>query len=340
MPPQPEAPAVFDDDSDEDLPTPPPCGTDLITFSESEDQRERSDLENESLSVERTSTALGWGKKRNFTPRVECTCESLHPLQTIDPVRESKTSSNSLFFVTEDTAEAGRPAPIVLTRARNGPIKAAVTVKRSNSTSGSKSTSSSSSGSFRPSLPQSVSVDFSHERSTPSLSIRQNSLPEPRSVARPYSSSDIVTIEHPPKFVKAFQDHPLANTVDEHEPFTQATDPLIPETPKEEKDLNRVSRDSNDFPPPPPSIEDSSTLDQGDCPWVSLMSRFQVDEGVSSIEESDEPLLPQRRPKTKSSTSEHEQRMLKFRSYAPKAKPTYVEVKNSEEHDQKSETCV
>ena len=73
---------------------------------------------------------------------------------------------------------------------------------------------------------------------------------------------------------------------------------------------------------------------------MPLMSRFQVDEGVSSIEESDEPLLPQRRPKTKSSTSEHEQRMLKFRSYAPKAKPTYVEVKNSEEHEQKSETCV
>lgn len=343
LPPQPEVPAVFDDDDDDDdndnlLPAPPSCGTDLITFSESEDQRERSDQKNEPFKVPRTDSA--WKKKKtNSSPGIECTCESLHPSHTLEPVQDRKPSSNSLFFDTEDSAEIGRPSPIVLTRNRNGPVKAAVAVKRSNSASGNRSGSSSSSGSPRSPLLQSVSVDFTHEKSRPSLSTRQNSLPEPRIMARPYSATDVVTIKHPPKFVNNIHDHPLVNSDDEPEPFTQASDPLIPETPKEEKDLNRFSCDSNDFPPPPPSIEDSSTLDQGDSPWVPLMSRFQVDAGVSSVSESEEPLLPQRRNRPKS-TDVNDQKVPKFRSYTPKPKPTYVEVKNSEEHHQKSETCV
>ena len=343
LPPQPEVPALFNDDDDEEnddeFPAPPPCGADLITFSESEDQRERSELENELFTVQPES-AVDLKQKTNISPGIECTCESLQPLHAIDPLQDRKPSNNSLFFDTEDSAEVGRPAPIVLTRNRNGPIKAAVAVKRSNSASGSRS-SSSSSGSSRSPLPQSVSVDFSRERSTPSLSTRQHSLPEASSRARPYSSTDVITVEHPPKFLKKTRDpRPRVISDSEPEPFTQASDPLIPEPPKEEKNLNRFSRDSNDFPPPPPSIEDNSTLDQGDSPWVPLMSRFQVDAGVTSVSESDEPLLPQRRPRPKTSTGANEQKVPKFRSYTPKPKPTYVEVKNSEEQNQKSETCV
>lgn len=343
LPPQPEIPAVFDngdDDNDDELPAPPPCGADLITFSESEDQRDRSDLENEFFKIQSASPAAQGEKQTNILPGIKCTCENLQLLQTIKPVQELKTSNNSLFFDTrEDGADVDRPAPIVLTRNRNGPIKAAVAVRRSNSASVSRS-SSRSSGSSRSPLPQSVSVDLSRERSTRSLPIRQQSLPEPRNMERPYSSSDVVTIRNAQKIVKKPEERPQVDMDSEPEPFAQASDLLIPETSKEEKDLNRYSCDSNDFPPPPPSIEDTSTTDQGDSPWVPLMSRFQIEDGTLFISESEEPLLPQRRPKPKTSTGVNDQKVPKFRSYTPKAKPTYVEVKDGEDQNQQSETCV
>ncbi|XP_078369794.1 kinase D-interacting substrate of 220 kDa B-like isoform X5 [Oculina patagonica] len=342
LPPQPELPAALgdDDENDDELPAPPPppCGTDLITFSESEDQRERTDLENDIFTAHPAESATQW-KKTNTSTAMECTCESLHPLKTIDPAQECQRSKNSLFFDTEDSEEVGRPAPIVLTLNRNGPVKSAVAVKRSNSSSGS---STSSSGSGRLPISQSVSADFGREKSTPSLSLstRQNSLPEPSYMARPHSATDIVTIEHPPKFLKKTHENPRVDSDNEPEPFALASDPLIPETMKEEKDLKRFSRDSNDFPPPPPSIEDNSTDDQGDSPWVPLMTRFQVEAGASSVSESEEPLLPQRRPRPKTSTGVSEQKVPKFRTYTPKLKPTYVENKNSQQENLKSETCV
>lgn len=334
LPPQPHIPAAFEDDGDNDdeLPAPPPCGTDLITFSESEDQRERSDIEND-IFILQPGEGNAQGKTSNTPPGMECACENL---QLTEPIQERKSSKNSLFFDTEDSEEVGRPAPIVLTLNRNGPVKSAVAVKRSNSSSGS---STSSSGSCRLPISQSVSTDFSYEKSAPSLSLstRQNSLPEPSHVMRPHSATDIVTIEHRPKFLKK---SPQVDSDSEPEPFAQASDPLIPGPTKEEKDLKRFSRDSNDFPPPPPSIEDSSTLDQGDCPWVPLMTRFQVEAGGSSIPESEEPLLPDRRPRPKTSTGVNENKVPKFRTYTPKPKPTYVETKTSQQHNLKSETCV
>ena len=209
-------------------------------------------------------------------------------------------------------------------------------VKRSNSSSGS-STGSSSSG--RLPISQSVSTDVHHEKSAPSFSpsIRQNSLPEPSHVIRPHSASDVVTIEHRPKFLRK---SPPVDSDSEPESFAQASDPLIPEPTKEDKDLQRCSRDSNDFPPPPPSIEDSSNFDQGDCPWVPLMNRFQVEAGGSSVSESEQPLLPDRRPRPKSSTGVIENKAPKFRTYTPKPKPTYVETKSNQHQNLKSETCV
>ena len=342
LPPQPELPAAFDDDDENDdelpAPPPPPCGTDLITFSESEDQRERSDLENDIFTVQLAESAAQRKSTKN-SPAMECACESLHPFKTLEPAQECKPSKNSLFFDTEDSEEVGRPAPIVLTRNRNGPVKAAMAVKRSNSSSGS---STSSSGSGRSPISQSVSADFGHERSTPSLSLstRQNSLPEPRDMTRPHSATDIVTIEQPPKFLKKTHERLRLDSDNEPEPFPLASDRLIPETKDDEKDLKRFSRDSNDFPPPPPSIEDNSIDDQGDSPWVPLMTRFQVEAGASSVSESEEPLLPQRRPRPKTSTGVNEQKLPKFRTYTPNPKPTYVETKNSQQENLKSETCV
>ena len=344
LPPQPEHPAAFDDDdeNDDELPSPPPppppCGTDLITFSESEDQRERSDLENDIFTTKPAESANQW-KETDTPPAMECTCESLHPLKTIEPAQECKPSKNSLFFDTEDSEEVGRPAPIVLTLNRNGPVKSAVAVKRSNSSSGSSTTSS---GSGRLAVSQSVSSDVGRQRSTPSLSLsrRQNSLPEPSHMVRLHSASDVVTIEHPPKFLKKTHERPRVDSDDEPDPFVLASDPLIPETMNEEKDLKRFSRDSNDFPPPPPSIEDHSADDQGDSPWVPLMTRFQVEAGASSVSESEEPLLPQRRPRPKTSTGVIEKKVPKFRTYTPKPKPSYVETKNSQQQNLKSETCV
>lgn len=338
LPPQPEIPAASDDynDNDDELPAPPSYQADLITFSALEDQRERHGVENKLSTVPPAAVAHG-ETKTNIVPGIECTCESLQPNQTIETVEENKPLNNSLFFDTEDSADVDRPAPIVLTRNRNGPIKAAVAVKRSNSASGSRRTRSTS-GLSRSSLLHSASVDLSRDRSTPSLSTRQKSLPETRDMSRPYSSKDVDTIELPPNFLRKSEEHPEVNMDSEPESFAQASDPLIPETTEEEKDLCRHSRDSNDFPSPPPSIEDTSTCDQGDSPWVPLMSRFQIDAGTSSVLESEEPLLLQRRPKLKPSTTANDHKVPKFRSYTPKPKPTYVEVKNGDE--QKSETCV
>ena len=334
LPPQPHLPAAFedDDDNDDELPAPPLSGTDLITFSESEDQRERSDVENDIFLVQ-PGASNAHGKAINTAPVMECTCESL---KLTEPVQERKSSKNSLFFDTEDSGELGRPAPIVLTLNRNGPVKSAVAVKRSNSSSGS---STSSSGSGRLPISQSVSTDFHNEKSAPSLSpsTRKNSLPEPSHVIRPHSASDIVTIEHRPKFLKK---SPPVDSDSEPEPFAQASDPLIPEPTKEDKDIKRFSRDSNDFPPPPPSIEDSSTFDQGDCPWVPLMTRFQIEAGGSSVSESEQPLLLDRRPRPKSSTGVNENKAPKFRTYTPKPRPTYVETKSNQHQNLKSETCV
>lgn len=342
LPPQPEIPAVFDDDGDNDdeLPAPPPCGADLITFSESEDQRERSDLENDIFPVQGAESASSW-KKPNTSTGMECTCESLQPIQTIEPAQECKPSKNSLFFDTEDSEDVGRPVPIVLTLNRNGPVKSAVAVKRSNSASGSSTSSSGSRGSP---ISQSASVDFGREKSTPrlTLSARQYSLPAPSHQARPHSSTDIITIEHPPKCLKKTHERPRVDSDSEPDPFALPSDRLIPETTLNEgKDLKRSSRDSNDFPPPPPSIEDNSTDDQGDSPWVPLMTRFQVEASGSSVSESaEEPLLPQRRPRPKTSTGVSEHKLPKFRTYTPKLKPTYVETKNSQQENLKSETCV
>ena len=348
LPPQPDIPAVFDDDdnNDDELPVPPPCGADLITFSESEDQRERSDLENDIFPVQPAESATSW-KKPNTSAAMECTCENLQPIQTIEPAQECKPSKNSLFFDTEDSEEVGRPAPIVLTLNRSGPLKSAVAVKRSNSASGSSTSSFGSRGSP---ISQSASVDFGRGKSTPrlSLSARQYSLPEPSHMARPHSSTDIITIEQPPKFLKKTHEVPRDNEYNEPnegdnepEPFALPSDRLIPETMEEGKDLKRFSRDSNDFPPPPPSIEDNSIDDQGDSPWVPLMTRFQVEDSGSSVSESaEEPLLPQRRPRPKTSTGVNEQRVPKFRTYTPKLRPTYVETKNSQQEHLKSETCV
>lgn len=341
LPPQPEIPAVFndDDDNDDELPAPPPCGADLITFSESEDQRERSDLENDIFPVQPAESATSL-KKPNTSTAMECTCESLQPLQTIEPAQECKPSKNSLFFDTEDSEDVGRPVPIVLTLNRNGPVKSAVAVRRSNSASGSSTSSSGSRGSP---ISQSASVDFGREKSRPrlSLSARQYSLPEPSHLARPHSSTDIITIEHPPKFLKKTHERPRVDSDNEPEPFALPSDRLIPETTNEGKDLKRFSRDSNDFPPPPPSIEDNSIDDQGDSPWVPLMTRFQVEAGGSPVSESaEEPLLPQRRPRPKTSAGANEHKVPKFRTYTPKLKPTYVETKNSQQENLKSETCV
>jgi len=337
LPPQPEIPAVFDDD--DELPAPPPCGADLITFSESEDQRERSDLENDIFPVQPAESASSL-KKPNTSTALECTCESLQPTQTIQPAQECKPSKNSLFFDTEDSEDVGRPVPIVLTLNRNGPVKSAMAIKRSNSASGSSTSSSGSRGSP---ISQSASVDFGREKSTPrlSLSARQYSLPEPSHLARPHSSTDIITIEHPPKFLKKTHERLRYDSDNEPEPFALPSDRLLPETMKEGNDLERFSRDSNDFPPPPPSIEDNSTDDQSDSPWVPLMTRFQVDAGGSSVSESaEEPLLPQRRPRPKTSTGVNEHKVPKFRTYTPKLKPTCVETKNSQQENLKSETCV
>ena len=341
LPPQPEVPAVFDDDDnhDDELPAPPPCGADLITFSESEEQRERSDLENDSFPVQPAEAASSW-KKTTTSTAMECACESLHPIQTIEPAQECRPSNNSLFFDTDDSEEVGRPVPIVLTLNRNGPVKSAVAVKRSNSASGSSTSSSGSRGSP---ISQSASVDFGREKSTPrlTLSARQYSLPETSHLARPHSSTDIITIEHPPKFLKKTHERRRVDSDTEPKPFALPSDRLIPETMNEDKDLKRFSRDSNDFPPPPPSIEDNSIDDQGDSPWVPLMTRFQVEAGSSCVTEgAEEPLLPQRRPRPKTSTGVNEHKVPKFRTYTPKLKPTYVETKNSQQENLKSETCV
>ena len=334
LPPQPEIPMGFDkngdgDHGDQEFPAPPPHGNDLITFSEGEDRRDGSNLEKDILIAQQQDSVPQEEAQANSMPKMECSCERLHVVDTMESGRECKPSNNSLLFDSDDSGDVDRPAPIVLTRNRNGPMKSAVAVKRSNSASeGGIGYSNDRSGL---SLPQLVSVDLGRERSTSSVLSGQHSLPGANSVARPFSSADVATVEQTPKLRRNSGRLLQDSTDSEPEPFALASEPLI-----SEKDLTRYSRDSNEFPPPPPSIEDASPTDQEDSPWVPLMSRFQVD-ASASLSECEEPLIPQRRPKPKSSSTDH--RVPKFRSYTPKGKTTYMEVKNSEDN-LKSETCV
>lgn len=327
LPPQPEIPMQFGDDGDDEFPAPPPHGNDLISFGETEDRRDRALLENGVFAGQPADSGV---QEERPTNRIECSCESLQPVKTIESSRERNPSNSFLLFETEDSADVDRPAPIVLTLNRNGPMRSAVAVKRSNSTSGNGISGSSKSGLA---LQQSFSVDLSRERSTPSLSTRQHSLPEPNNASRPYFPTDVATMAQPAKFTKS-EKRPQGSTDSEPEPFALASDPLIPE-----KDLICNSRDSNEFPPPPPSIEDNSPTEQEDSPWVPLMSRFQIDASPSFVSEGDEPLLPHRRPRPKNAAGTNEHKIPKFRSYGSRAKAAYLEVKNSDEN-LKSETCV
>ncbi|XP_015774756.1 PREDICTED: uncharacterized protein LOC107352952 [Acropora digitifera] len=191
----------------------------------------------------------------NSLPKIECSCERFQRVDTVESGRERKSSSNSLLFDSDDSADVDRPTAIVLTRNRNGPMKSAVAVKRSNSASvGGIGYSNDRSGL---SLPQLALVDLGRNISTSSVSRGQHSLPGANNVARPFSSADVATVEHPPK-LRRNSEQVLQNSTDsEPEPFALASDPLIPE-----KDLTRYSRDSNEFPPPPPSIEDASPTDK------------------------------------------------------------------------------
>ncbi|XP_029195259.2 kinase D-interacting substrate of 220 kDa-like isoform X4 [Acropora millepora] len=334
LPLQPEIPIGFDkngdgDHGDQGFPVPSPHGNDLITFSEGEGRRNGSNLEQDVLIAQPPDSVPQEDMQTNSLPKLECSCERFQHVDTMESGRERKSSSNSLLFDSDDSADVDRPTAIVLTRNRNGPMKSAVAVKRSNSASvGGIGFSNDRSGL---SLPQLALVDLGRNISTSSVSRGQHSLPGANNVARPFSSADVATVEHPPK-LRRNSEQLLQNSTDsEPEPFALASDPLIPE-----KDLTRYSRDSNEFPPPPPSIEDASPTDKEDSPWVPLMSRFQVD-ASASLSECEEPLIPQRCPKPKSSSTDH--RVPKFRSYTPKGKTTYVEVKNNEAN-LKSETCV
>ena len=332
-PPQPTVlPIVHDDDN---LPAPPPCGADLITFSESDDQRERSDRQNNVSNVEadKLPAANDWKNTQSIESEMGCTCDGFQPLGSAEKSEQDrKPSQNSLLFDAPDRDQNGRAAPIIVTMNRDGPIKSAVAITRRNSSSGS-----SSPGSPRPDL---ADINLASSASPLSLSSRQHSFPESNDIPRLQAAHHTVTVENPPDHAKTTHTRPRFSSDSELTRVGKAAALLLPESTNEEKDFNYNGNEFDELPSSPSPIEDHASLDQEDSPWVPLMTRFNMDGENLSVSESEERLMSQRRPRPKTCSDVYESRLPKFRSYTPKPKPTYVEVKNSQPQNQKSETCV
>lgn len=323
---------------------------DLMFFSES-DGHSKKDQECTRTSYEddlwipmekpRTSSVESTGSA-DFPPppspptiqAMECTCERITP----DENREldQATSKNALFSDTEESRTIGRPSPIVLTMAKNGPVTNAVSVKQA--TAGdAKSNPPSSTRSFTESTGTQSTMVPDHSRSgiqkAYSTDIRylSSGKTEPMGT-RPVSTSDMNN-----------QNIRSLPTLKQRAGSEGWVSPKSESPPEQHRNVhnsknNSNNSDINEFPPPPPPLSNDSGKYQADSPWVPLLERFQVDQDSAMYMDSEEN---HRRPRPKPGSTTQDQRSHKFRSYAPNSKPSIVEVKNSEsKKDKKNETCV
>ncbi|XP_031554950.1 kinase D-interacting substrate of 220 kDa B-like isoform X3 [Actinia tenebrosa] len=347
----------------EDFPTPPDntdggsttlnkgsASHDLMFFSESnghpkkDQELTRTSYEDDlwiPMEKPRTSSVGSTGSA-DFPPPpspptiqvMECTCEMITP----DENREidKATLENSLFSDAKESNTIGRPSPIVLTMAKNGPVTNAVAVKQS-ATGDARSTSSSSTRSVSESTGTQSTMFPDRNRSgiPKSYSTDIRYLPTEKSEpigTRPVSTSDMKN-----------QNIRSLPSLKQRAGSEGWVSPKSGSPPEQHCNVlnsknNSNNSDINDFPPPPPPLLNDSGKYQPDSPWVPLLQRFQVDQDSAMYMDSEEN---HRRPRPKPGSTTQDQRSQKFRSYAPHSKPSVVEVNNSEDRkDKKNETCV
>ena len=313
LPPPPVIPSIcFEEDNE--FPAPPPVIVDLISFSEAEDEKK-----------DRARSA--GPSQEKVAHNMECACEML---QAGEPdVMSHQSSKNSLLFDYPDSEAAGRPAPIVLTVDRSGPVKSAQVVKRTynSSNAGSDRITPSFSKAPKPApLPPPLSIS-ANAQGLPPTNLGWDNVP----TARPRSTSDMITENNTPSLAPPFKPWGLSAETG----LAQCTCLPSQDSAMELKDLKHNHDEYTDFPPPPPPLEAPT---QEDSPWVPLMQRFQVNSDASAQSDSDESFFAHRRPKPKVKSGSREP--PKFRSYTPTSKPSYIGIKEDELKGAKSETRV
>jgi hypothetical protein len=326
--------------------------SDLIFFNES-NGNPKKDQENKRTSYEddlwipiekpRTSSVGSTGSA-DFPPppspptirAMECTCEMLPPEESRQ--LDQGTPKNSLFSDTEESKTMGRPSPIVLSMAKNGPLTNAVTVKQAGSTSSGdiKSTP--------PSSPRSVS-ESTGTQSTMFPGNSRSGIPNSYSTNNQYSASE----KSLPIGMRPVSTSDMNNQVSRGLPVLMQrsgsegwVSPKSGSPPEQHRIVQNSKQvynngDHNDFPPPPPPLLNDSGRHQQESPWVPLLQRFQVDKDSAMYMESEGN---HRRPRPKTSPMQ-DQKPQKFQSYTPTSKSSIVEVNNSDsKKDKKNETCV
>lgn len=264
---------------------------------------------------------------------MECTCE-ITPEENRE--LDQTTPKNGLFSDVEGSKAIGRPSPIVLTMAKNGPVTNAVSVKQP-ATGDARSNPPSSPRSVSESTGTQSTMFPDHSRSgiqkSYSTDIRYLSSDKSEPIGtRPVSTSDMNN-----------QHIRSVPTLKQRAGSEGWVSPKSRSPPEQHRNVqnsknNSSNSDINEFPPPPPPLSNDSGRHQADSPWVPLLQRFQVEQDSAMYMDSEEN---HRRPRPKPGSTTQDQRSQKFRSYAPNSKPSIVEVKNSEgKKDKQNETCV
>ena len=290
LPPPPEIPP-FCLDCELDLPSPPAVTMDLISFGDEGGE--------------------GTGQGSHH---VECSCEkaasALHPAAPDSMSR--KSSHNSLLFDLPDSELIGRPAPIVLTMDKGGPVRSAQVVKPITQPPPTAP---------KP-APSPLPLVGSTIRSAPGSGL------EPQNImgVRPRSACD-VTVQPADRSLK-----PGAT------PWSISADTGLDGTCHV---TEPVQDDFSDFPPPPPPLE-VALFGEEDSPWVPLMQRFQLlsDTRANARDSGSPPTHRKSKGKMRMSGAQRGAG-TKARAAAPASKASFVEMRpRGELREAKSETRV
>lgn len=336
----PKSPLAYYFEGHDDFPAPPDTihrnngSSDLIVFSDSSnkhDDAKRSTYDDDlwiPITKPRTSS-MESGGSCDFPPppspptiqAMECTCEMVTSEECRELAVESAT--NSLFSDSQESNYTVKPSPIVLTMARNGPVKNAVAVQRGAGNTNTVPQQSPRSVSESTGV-QATSSYSNSSRSTAPKGANAQYLGSEKSVVRPVSTSDVNNQAS------------NSNGLKQRSGSEGYVSPKSGSPPQQHRNVRQNSKnscDNNDFPPPPPSLLNDCEVESS--PWVPLLQRFQVDKDVALVMESDDNRRT--RPKT---FAAQEQKPQKFRTYTPAPRPSVVEVKNDNKKDKKNETCV
>lgn len=360
LPPLPDAPPVClnGEDEDEDFPAPPPDpDEDLISFGETEtkqnggqkESQQKEEKESDALETEtqndggcevvwtmRQSTheaPLRVGPRKpplrspssvsaqsapvNFATSMECECEQL---ERLEPVLDN-TSKSSLFYNPPANTSIVRPAPIVITANRNGPVQSAIAVTRPVSNSGVANSNDQQNNCAGPVFSETKplqnseilpNVDKTYNLNLTGGSMRQR----PNSAVNMEHSSRENDYKDAPALVPPVM-RQRATSEGRVGPMSSAHPDALFHEPS-------AFKRHRPHEPHPNHNHFSATLPRStkdDSVWVPLAQRFQLDNEVGSFSEPEEPFQRQR-PRPRTVQNNVEVSPPKFRTYTPQPKPS------------------